>query len=320
MSKAAKVWLIVAASLIVAGLIMFVAAMWALGWDFTRLSTGKYNTNTHALTEEFSSISINTDTADIVFELSDDGQCTVECYEEQKAKHSVSIEEGTLVIDLANEKDWYDYIGIHFHSPKITVYLPEAQYTSLFIKGSTCDINVPRPFSFENVNISTSTGDVDFSASASRLNKIKTNTGNVSIENTSAGALNISTSTGDITVSNVACESDITTNVTTGRITLTNITCGNLTSTGDTGDISLSNVIAAQKIYINRSTGDVKFDHSDGQEIFVETDTGNVSGSLLTEKFFITHTDTGDVDVPQTTNGGKCTIRTDTGDIKITIE
>ena len=42
-------------------------------------------------------------------------------------------------------------------------------------------------------------------------------------------------------------------------------------------------------------------------------------GSLLSDKVFITETDTGNVNIPKTTDGGKCEIKTDTGDIKIKI-
>ena len=73
-------------------------------------------------------------------------------------------------------------------------------------------------------------------------------------------------------------------------------------------------------LLIKRSTGDVKFDGSDAAEIFIKTDTGDVTGSLLTDKVFITQTDTGNIDVPKTVNGGRCEISTDTGDIKISVK
>ena len=176
MRKTAKIWLVIAASLVFVGLIMFAAVMSEYKWDFSKLSTGKYETNTYEISEEFSNLSMNTDTADIIFALSDDGKCRVECYEEEKAKHSVAVQENTLVMKMIDEKSWYDYIGINFGSPKITVYLPKAEYTSLFINGSTGDIEIPKNFKFEGVDISLSTGDVNFFASASKLIIIKTST------------------------------------------------------------------------------------------------------------------------------------------------
>lgn len=320
MRKTAKIWLVIAASLVFVGLIMFAAVMSEYKWDFSKLSTGKYETNTYEISEEFSNLSMNTDTADIIFALSDDGKCRVECYEEEKAKHSVAVQENTLVMKMIDEKSWYDYIGINFGSPKITVYLPKAEYTSLFINGSTGDIEIPKNFKFEGVDISLSTGDVNFFASASKLIIIKTSTGNICVENTSAGTLDLSASTGRITVSNVICGGDANINVSTGRTNLNNIECKNLTSSGDTGNISLNNVIGAEKFSIKRNTGDVRFDGSDAAEILVETDTGDVTGTFLSEKTFFVETDTGSVDVPESITGGRCEITTNTGDIELDIQ
>jgi hypothetical protein len=44
-----------------------------------------------------------------------------------------------------------------------------------------------------------------------------------------------------------------------------------------------------------------------------------VSGSLLSNKVFTAKTDTGKVSVPNSSNGGKCEITTDTGKIIIEI-
>ena len=71
------------------------------------LSTAKYETNTYEVSDAFDGISIDTDTADIVFAFSDNGKCRVECHEEEKAKNSVTVEEGTLTIKLLYERAGY---------------------------------------------------------------------------------------------------------------------------------------------------------------------------------------------------------------------
>lgn len=320
MRKTTKVWLIIAASLVLIGCILFVGVMSTLRWDFKKLSTVEYETNTYEISEVFDGISMNTDTADIIFAFSDDGKCRVECYEEKNAKHSVAVEDGILTIEVIDERSVYDYIDINFYSAKITVYLPKAKYTSLLIHESIGDLEIPKDFTFKDVDISLSTGDVDFCASASETIKIKTSTGDISVENISAGALELSVSTGKVTVSSVTCKGDVTVGVSTGKAYLTDIACKSVISSGSTGDIFLDNVIAAENFSIKRSTGDIRFDSSDAPEIFVETHTGDVTGTLLTDKVFITQTDTGRVDVPKTATGGRCEINTDTGDIKIKID
>lgn len=319
MKTRTKVWLIIAASLVLTGCILFAGVMTALKWDFMELATVKYETNIYEISEAFDGISMNTDTADIIFALSDDGKCKVECREEENAKHSVTVKDGTLVVELIDDRSVYDYIGLNFGSPKITIYLPRAEYTSLLIQDDVGDIEIPKEFTFKHVDISLSTGDVDFYASASEMIKIKTGTGDICVENISAGSLELSAGTGEVTALGVSCEGDVTVSVSIGKACLTDIACKSVISSGNTGDISLDNVIAAEKLSIERSTGDVKLKGSDAAELFVKTDTGDVTGSLLTDKIFITQTNTGDVDVPDTAAGGRCEIRTNTGDIEIKI-
>ena len=70
---------------------------------------------------------------------------------------------------------------------------------------------------------------------------------------------------------------------------------------------------------MERSTGDVRFDRCDAASLEIKTGTGDVTGSLCSEKVFIARSDTGHISVPETVNGGKCSITTDTGDIIITL-
>ena len=285
----------------------------------TACSLSDYETNIHKINEEFDNISIKTDTADIAFVLSDDGMCRVVCYEDAKKSHSVKVQDGTLAVNVVNNKEWYDYIGVNIDSPKITVYLPEAAYSSLVIEESTGDIEISKDFKFKSIDISLSTGDVKCYASAVENITIAASTGDIYAEGISASSLDLTVSTGNVTVSSVTCEEDITIGVSTGKTYLTDVACKNLTSTGSTGDISLKNVISTEKISVERSTGDVTLDRSDAAELFIMTSTGDVEGSLLTNKVFIIKTDTGRIDVPNSIIGGRCEITTDTGDIKISI-
>lgn len=320
MRNATKVWLVIAVSLVLIGCVVFVGVMSMLKWDFSKLSTVKYETNNYEISEEFDDISIKTDTADIILAVSEDGKCRVECYEEKKAKHSVSAQDGTLAIEVTNNKRWYDYIGLNFDFPKITVYLPKTEYTSLLANGKTGGIKLPEGFEFKNVDVSLSTGAVDVFADVSEKIKIQTTTGNIRVEDISTGTLELSVTTGKVTVSGVTCKDDVSVGVTTGDADLTDIACKSVISSGITGGISLSNVVAAEKFSLKRTTGNIKFDRCDAAEIFAETNTGYVRGSLLTNKVFITKTSTGKIDVPNTTTGGKCEITTSTGNIQIKID
>ena len=319
MKTGTKLWLITAASLVLIGCILFFGVMTSLRWDFSKLSTVEYETNSYEITDPFHSISINTDTADILFVPSGDGSCRVTCYEEERAAHRVAVKDGTLSIEQIDRRSFGDSIGIHSGSPKVTVYLPKTEYALLSIRQDTGDIVMPNGFQFQSVDISLSTGGVDFRASASGSIRIQTTTGDIHVADLSAAALDLSVSTGKVTVTKVTCEGDLTVGVSTGKTYLTDVSCGNLITSGSTGDLSLRRVTAARAFHIERTTGDVEFDGCDAAEIFVTTDTGDVEGSLRSEKIFFITTGTGDIEVPKTTAGGRCEITTDTGDIEIDI-
>lgn len=319
MSTKTKIWLITASALILVGCILFGGVMTVLNWDFKKLSTVKYETNEYTVSEKFESISVITDTADIVFVPSENSSVSVVCYEETDAKHLVSVKDGALRVELNNTKKWYGCIGINFGSPKITISLPAGEYGTLSLKGDTGDVEISEKLGFENIEVSVSTGDVSSRASSLGPVKIRTSTGKINVENISVGSLELSVSTGKMLVSDVTCGGDVTVGVTTGKAQFANVTCKNLTSTGNTGDISLKNVIADESFSIKRSTGNVSFESCDASEVSVKTSTGDVCGSFLSPKAVFAESNTGSISIPEEQKGGRCDITTDTGDVEIYI-
>ena len=319
MKKSLIVCFIVAGSLILAGGMLFAGVMTALDWDFKNLSTNVYETTEHTVTDEFSDISITCNVETITFLPSDDEKVKVICHEDQQIKHLVSVENGALTIKRVDTRHWYDYIGIGFGTPTITVYLPEGEYGDLNIKSTTGDVYLISEHSYNTINIEATTADVSCASSAKGDVKIGLDTGDITIDSISAKLLNLEVTTGDISVTKAYLDGDVSIKVSTGRSVLEDITCKDFYSDGSTGDLTMHGVIATGKFDIERGTGDVTLERCDAAEIFVVTDTGDVSASLLTDKVFITETDTGNVKIPNSVVGGRCEITTDTGDIEITV-
>ena len=319
MSKTTKGWLIAATLLTVIGCILMGGVMIMLKWDFSKLSTVTYETKEYTVDEAFQGLSITSDTADIELVPSENGKVSVFCYEQTNQKHTVAVENGTLVVRLNDTRKWYEYIGIHLDTPRITVYMPAGAYGTLTVQESTGDVTIPKDFAFASIDVTASTGNVTVRASATHTLRLNTTTGSIGAENLSVGALDLAVSTGKVTLSQIICEGDIVIKVSTGKVELRDVICQNLTSSGSTGRLSMHHVIAAEAFTIRRSTGDVRFESCDAATISVKTDTGDVSGTLLTAKRFVTETSTGNIRVPQTDSGGKCEIQTSTGDITITI-
>ena len=314
----AKAWLIAAIVLIIVGAMIFGGVMNMLNWDFSKLSTAKFETNAYEISDGYKDILIDTSEANIELVPSEGTKTLVVCKEKQNAKHSVRAENGALVIELVDTRKWYEHISfISFKAPKITVCLPESEYGRLSVKSSTGDVNIPSDFAFDSIDISLSTGDVINSAAAESV-RIKTSTGSITAKEQSARTLVLETTTGHINLSD-SDAGNVRINVTTGLAILESLKCESLESDGDTGDLTLRNVIASGKLAVERDTGDIRLDGCDAAEIYIETDTGSVSGTLLSDKVFFAETDTGRVNVPKTTRGGRCEITTDTGNIRIDI-
>lgn len=278
---------------------IFILIMSLNNWDFNKVINNSYIETEEVIDGEFDNININLDALDLTFVKSNNEENKVNLIAHEKVKSEINVESNTLYINVKDEREWFDRIGI-FNEMEMIIYLNESTYDELIIIGSTGDIEIPNDFSFLNSNIELTTGDIDFSSNVNNLN--------------------IELTTGDVDISSLSCLEDINITLTTGELELDNVTCRNFISKGSTGKIELNNLIASGKISIEMTTGDIEFNRCDASEIFVKTTTGDVKGSLMSNKLFITHTTTGNVKVPSGSEGGKCEIYCTTGNINIWIE
>lgn len=320
MKTSTRVLLTISAVLVVVGIGLVVVALGMKHWNFSSLDGRKFETNIHEFTENITEVRFDTDTADITFAEASGSLIKVECYEPHKEKHIVTVKNGTLSITYKDNREWYEKIALFTTtSPKITVYLPKGEYEKLTVKEHTGDIVIPREFTFGNIIIKASTGDVECSASVTGTLEISLSTGDFSLKDMSAADMKLTTTTGKMNLTDVKTGA-LTMKVSTGKSVLKNVSCDSIDSTGSTGNISMENVIVSGLLKIKRSTGNVSFNGSDAGEISVKTDTGSVKGTLLSEKIFYAKSDTGKIEIPQTLTGGRCSIETDTGNIKLSIK
>lgn len=295
--------IILSVCLIVAGLVIGAAGLFAVNFDFSKLTLARLTANIHSVDTDFTKISIDTAISDVRLELSKDGSCQVVCMEEINYTHQVSVEHNTLTITTVDNRMWYEKIGVNlgdFHS--VTVRLPKEVYEDLTVTCRTADVEIPKDFNFGWADITTTTGDIKWQGSM-------------------VNNLMLSVSTGDIFVDDTGCQT--------------------LTAQTGTGDIRLSHTGVTQSFVAKTGTGDVRFDAVDANAMSVQTGTGDVTGTLLSNMFFITKTGTGDVKVPDLPKDsgvrgeivsiegndiyiatdenrlGLCEITTSTGDIRI---
>ena len=339
MRRAKKRALIVALIFMAIGIVLSVMGLSMMKFNIIGAFDMKYTTRIHHVTEDFSSINIDINVADITFIVSPDGKSRVECYENDKRTHTVGIEGGALTIREIKNINILNFIGIGFDSPRVTLYLSRTDFDALTINTETSRVVVPQEFSFVKSTITTDTGDVSYRATTSGELSIKATTGRIMVSGVSPASIKLKASTGSISLMSAHVAGDVSIRTSTGRMHIEEIECQKLemvSTTGDkgisdvkcqnlyvessTGYVHLTNVIASDKLGIEADTGRVILDGCDATSIKIETDTGDVEGTLLSEKIFYAESDTGRIKVPHTTSGGICEVKTDTGDITFTIK
>ncbi len=317
MKKSTIGWLIAASLLLILGGMLFVGALSVRDLNLSDLSKVSYETRQYDIDTSIRNISVRAHTADIVILPSETDDISVKCYEQTHIHHTVTVEGDTLVMDVSDTREWYEHITIFgLEKQAVLIYLPSGTYGTVAISTTTGDIEIPAGFTWEQMTLVSTTGDVYTESSATGAMTLAVTTGRILFGNNTAGSASFSVTTGSISAGRFACSGDLYVEVGTGDVRLTDVTCTSLISKGTTGDLTLKNVIARDAFNLERTTGDVHFDRSDAAEIVVKVTTGDVTGTLLTDKTFVVKSTTGDVYVPQTT-GGMCDVTSTTGDIDI---
>jgi DUF4097 and DUF4098 domain-containing protein YvlB len=287
----------------------------------------------------FTSISVDTITADVEFLYAEDGICRVEANDRKGIIYTAEVKDGILTIRAEDTRQWYDHISIVSggHS-YLRVYLPAKSYESLTVDMTTGDVTVGRDFTFSgNVTLSVTTGDVALSASVQGDTRLDTTTGDLLVEGVyqaltvTAGTgdvtirkcetktLSVKTGSGDVTLEELTAAGAVRVKTTTGEQSLSRVSCGELNLDVNTGDVTLTDTVASGNLRAETTTGDVTLTRSDAATLNLKTTSGAVTGSLLTPKVFYTDTTSGTVDVPRSTEGGICEIKTTSGSIRMTI-
>lgn len=319
MKKSSRNWLVAAAVLICLGVILFGMVFALTGCE--KLKPEKLAVNTYVPEGEFTNMSFEVDISDVELVLSDDGSFRVECNESENAKHEVNITEGTLTVRM-HEKDlkWYDKLinaGRWLtERPKVTVYLPKAELNDITVESDTGKLIIPDGLTFNRVDIMGDTGSAKIGAiTASQVNVVL-DTGAMTITGAEVERLGVKADTGSVKLVNIKA-GPVEASNDTGAIVLENIDCASLSAECDTGAIKLTNVNCEGDMLVENDTGSIKFENCKAASIEATNDTGSISGTLACEMVFDAKSSTGSVNVPDSTAGGSCKLRTTTGSIKI---
>ena len=273
--------------------------------------------------KEINTISMDLSISDVSFKVGESAK--VVCKESEKWHHEVKLNEESkaLSINFSMQKKWYEFNDLFQPKYAVEVYLPAGNYESLNIKHSTGDVNVASGFVFSAFEIEGSTGDVDVKTEVTNKLHIKQSTGDVSLCDSKASELDLEVTTGKLTLSNVAVTGDVKLKASTGKTNINKLTCNNLTVSGSTGDINIKDTLVAGKADIKASTGDIKLEDFDASEVYIKTSTGDIEATFLTIKNVEADSDTSKPKIDKELDrdaGGKCVVKTDTGEIELSLK
>ncbi len=286
--------------LCVIGLCIAFVGMLNLGFDFNQLNMSQSKQTEYEITDSFENINIDLLTSDVIFVESQDGKCKVVCDEREKLEHYVTVNNGTLEITQKDTRKWYDYIGIFLDDVKVTIYLPEENYTSASITVTTGAIKINSEFYIKNIVANATTGNIVINKIHSDNIKLSVTTGNISLQNTTV-------------------QENVELKTTTGKINCNNVNCYSLKSKCSTGTIDFADTLVYDELIAENGTGDINLNKVDMKHGKLSTSTGDVKGSLLSPKQFDARSTTGKVNVPVSEGIHQCEIRAVTGDINISI-
>ncbi len=184
------IWILIGVLLLLAGAGLFLGGGIAMDFDFSKWNTEETVTSTYDFSEEIRNITVDVDTAKIVFVPAEDGKCTVVCEESEKEKHQVEVKNGELRIISPERRSFHISIGFNWNrNICITVQLPAGEYEKLRLETDTGAVEMPGDFSFSEAECESDTGAILWAAPVEGALELNTDTGAVKAGNVSVGSL-----------------------------------------------------------------------------------------------------------------------------------
>lgn len=279
-------------SIVIALVVFFVFSVFS---TINLMSNNK--TNTYLIENSYQDVKIEVENYNINFYASENGENKIVYTENEKIFVDIKVENNILVIKQIDSRKFYEKMFGFGKQFKIDLYLSNKKIDKLSFSGATGNVNVNDGLTFNNIDINNSTGNIKIESDVVDKLNVNNATGNILLNNSNLGSVNLKTST--------------------GNIDLDKINCNDLDIEISTGNTKLSDVIVVANFFLEGTTGDVIFDRFDACEIYIKVSTGDVKGSILSSKFIVAKSTTGDVIVPTSREGGNCKITTTTGNIII---
>lgn len=335
-----KIFVILGAILLVAGVAVFVGGMTAGGWDFSILNTVRYTQKSYDAEGAVTSVHIEYSNAAIAVEYSETAETVHIDYpvrlnerDEESAQIEITEEGGTLaVIEHVDwEKNLFQWsLG---NSPAVRVVLPAGQNIALdlYTQNGSISLNADGE-ALPSLDLHSNNGSISASGALTVAEDATFSTSNGSVEVSgvsAAGDLTLRTSNGSVRAENISADS-LEARSSNGSLRLADIAAADsLTAKTAHGSVELFGDITAKMLTVSTSAGDIAMHDGmiDAQEIAMMTELGSIEaeGSAFagaqSDYTVLVSTGLGESNVSDSVGGNrKLTLSTGTGDIRVYFE
>ena len=278
MKKGKVIALLAALLCIVIGAALIFAVLQKNDFDWNKLNTVQTSEKTVTVDEPFTSVSADCAFADLTILPDPSGEtlCRAECVEYEGIRFDVQAADGVLTVTCVDERTASQRIGVFSVTPKVVLHLKNAQFDALTVNSGSGDLKAVDGLLFRKVSVTMGSGDVGIVSDTE--------------------AVTVKTGSGDVSMNGG----------TPRTVTLT---------TGS-GTMQMHDVKAIESIRVQTGSGDISLRGCDAPTLDLRTQSGDVTGTLATGKVYDVQTSSGAVRVPPDGDGGTCTVRTSSGDVR----
>lgn len=295
---------VIAAVLLVAGLLLLTGGFAMAGFNPGNLGTGgKYTEKTYETEKKLVSISVEDANTDVEIEASRDGSFHMTYRENEKNHYEITDGGGSLLIVKKSTRKWYDgFFSMDFEKKTLSLSVPADFAGSLTVKTSNNHVSVL------DINAS----DVDIRTSNGRIDAEKIGT---------SGSVGFVTSNGSIDVSDGVIGGDLVCRTSNGKIILEKISCMNAEAETSNSTVSAFSFDSGGRIDLQTSNGRIEVGGIGfGTELYLRTSNGSVRGEIpgsLSGYTVSSRTSNGKNNLPESMKSGdkKITVITSNGDI-----
>lgn len=301
--KMTQKWLMIAAALLLVGL-MLVLSVLAFYWgDWTAFNTAEpmEPVNQSVAGGEVTKLQVELDNEDVRLVHTEDDSFHVQWYEGSSPRFQLELgEDGTLKIEQSSFSEPLVQIDFSAVSRALLIEVPASFTGTTELTNTAGDIAIRDLDLPGNLRCNSTSGSVDLR--------------DVGV----AGDLEAETVSGEIQALGVSTSGTMTMISTAGDQQITRLQAKTLYLHSTSGQMELGQLQVSDDLTIGTTSGDVIWQDLDAEQIQISTTSGEVEGMLSGHYQVVAESTSGEIDVTGAVMGTRlATIQTVSGDIKI---